>query len=237
MSTYRYTANLIRQTIKQNFDDSDISIDQICYWIQVSANRLRYLRLQKKNLDTGVYLALIEGVKVQVSGGKKYIELPEEIVDIDEDKGIESMTYCQDNEENCESPLTVQFERTSPSEARALMHLPIRKPSPALPFFYRVGNKLYILGLELVDVGCVELYLHTLVNPSHICDLDTEIPVDESQEEALIARVLTLIRFGLLIDNEKKNDGSDSSFDSKNKTALSEANISEQQPQQQPNSG
>ncbi len=231
MATYRYTSNLILQTLQQNFDDRKITIDQINYWIQVVANRLRFQRLNKKNLETSVYLAIFEGVLVEVNGQKKYITLPEEVIDIEEDKGIEYISY--ETQDECENHLQVQFDRTTPSAVRALLNIAIRRPSPSMPLFYRAGNKLYLVGIECVDVKTVEIGLHTAVNPSNICDIDSEIPVDQSQEEILIARVLTLCRFGLVIDQERKNDGSDTSGQQQNKTALTSQQLQEQEQSQQ----
>mgnify|MGYP007044107618 CR=1 FL=1 len=108
MSTYRYTSNLILQTIQQNFDDRKTTIDQINYWIQVVANRLRYLRLNKKNLDTGVYLNVITDIPVLNDGVKKYFELPEEIIDIDGDQGIDYVTNCPSTtDDDCDSVLDI----------------------------------------------------------------------------------------------------------------------------------
>lgn len=233
MPTYRYTTNLILKTLGQEADDRNISFDQVAYWIQVVSNRLRYLRLNKKNLDTGVYLSIIGDIEVKNQGNKKYIELPSEIIDIDGDGGIDYIAYAPDNTEGCESNLIIQGDRIMPSEARTILNIPVSKPSPSQFFYYRTGKKIWILGLECVNIPFMEMCLHTAVNPELICDMDSEIPLDVSQEETLIARVLTLIRFGKLFSDDRDNEGSDTSSNQKNKTAISQTQLQDTQNQEQ----
>lgn len=232
MATYQYTANLILSQLRQVFDDRKTTFNQVVYWIQVVSNRLRYLRLNKRSADTGIYLNIFSNIEIKTSGNKKYIELPADIIEIDKDGGIEYIAYSPEQEDNCDDNLYIQFERTNPSSVQSLLRIPVRSPKPSSPFFYRASDRIYLLGIECVEVKDLEIGLHTSVNPKNICDITEEVPIDNSLEEALITRVISLCRFGLMIDEERKNDGSDNIAEQSNKTALTNLDI-QQQPQQE----
>lgn len=234
MSTYRYTSNLVLATLQQKFSDRKITFDQVNYWVQVVANRLIYQRLNKRNSDTGVYLVGFTGMPVKIIGQRKTIELPDVIVEMEEDKGIDAISYIYEPAISCENPLgEVTFERTMPHEVKSLYALPMRNPRPEMPFFYRTGSTLYLLGIEKINVPYLDMWLHMGTNPQNLLDIDTDIHLDVSQEQVLIAQVISLCRFGMLLPQERLLNGSDNTANEKNETALASAPI-EQQNNQQP---
>ena len=235
MSTYRYLSNVVLSTLQQKFSDRKITFDQVNYWVQVVSNRLIYQRLAKREANTGRYLVSFYGVEVTVTQNRKYITLPAPIVDLEEDMGIDYITYPADVNDNCDLPLgEVTFERCMPHEVKSLYALPIRKPSPSQPFFCREGNVLRLLGLELISVPTLDIGIHMLISPANMLNIDNESLLDLTQEAVLIPQVISLCRFGFLIPQERELNASDDTATGKNNTALASVPISEQQPQQQP---
>lgn len=211
-TTYRYLANLILDKINENADDSQITINHVIFWINIASNRLRLERKTKIKADSGAYLVLIEGVPITVAGRRKFIELPNVILDMDNDNGVAAINYNLNTAPDGVDTLGTKFERISPAAAHSAMHIPIRKPSPTNPFYYRMGDRLSILGLENVRVDTVDLFLYTAVDPTIMVSLDTEVGVEEDQIEPLYAAVMQLMNFGLPSSQSFKNDGKDNSL-------------------------
>lgn len=219
MATYRYVVYDIETSLKQSFDDADISFVQILYWVQVIANRLRsdFYRL---NNEEDSYLATFAPVVVNIDDkGRKYIDLPTQILSLKYDAGVQYITY---NFDTCccgGDPLyQVNFDRTTPAALRNLVADPYTKPSAKNPYFYRVAdkvngisvNRLYLLGLECVDVTDVEIGILSSLDPTDVCNLDDEIPLPPELIHTLISEVLKLGRFVMMVPEERLNDGDDS---------------------------
>ena len=54
MATYRYVCYDLLETFKQTFDDKEISITQVLFWVQIIENRLKSQHIKKnfKNNST-----------------------------------------------------------------------------------------------------------------------------------------------------------------------------------------
>lgn len=217
MASYRYVVYDIEKSLNQAFDDADISFVQILYWVQVIANRLRSQLYNITKEDS--YVSTFRPVTVQTEdNGRKYIELPNSILNLKFDAGVRYITY---NFETCccgGDPLSqVQFDRTTVGELRNLYSDPYTKPTPKNPYFYRIAdkvngvsvNRLYLLGLECVDVVDVEIGILSAMNPTEVCDLDDEIPLPPELLHELISEVLKLGRFVMMVPEERLNDGDD----------------------------
>lgn len=220
MATYRYVAYNVQQSYKKTYDDSDLTLNQILFWINVVAARLR--KENEKEFETGKYLSIFSPVSVQVDTAlhnRKYIDIPADVADLDENKGIQYITY--NYETNCcclgASFAQVIFQPTHPAKAFRLMMDEYEKPSPKQPYFYRVSgvegcgnvNRIYFLGLECVDVKDVEIGLVCNTSSAGECSLDDEIALPQHLIEDLITRVLNLGRFLLISPQENVNEGSD----------------------------
>lgn len=233
MATFRYLAYSILEALKESKDDSDIKLNTVVFWIQVEANRLRKERLEKRILQSGEYLAHFSGVEVKLSGYRKYFALPSDIIDLQNDNGINLVTYHLEDFDYCDNPMTVPFHRTSPAEYWALMSLPTMNATPQQPYFAREGLNVFLYGIEQVNVSSVDVWLYTAVNPTIRVNLDEECPVPEDQISILNYRVMGLVRFGLLMPNDKSNTGSDGNTKAIAKTAISQANIPTENQQQE----
>ena len=209
--TYRVVANDIIKTFKSNFDDADLRLSQVVYWVMVVSNRISYSIIEKGK-HGGKYLCTFDNVEVKDDAkGKKYIDLPAGVYDLQYESGIEYITY-EMEDAVCDPPTFTQvsFEPTTPSRASRLYMRPLEQPSPSQPFFYRVKDRLYFLGVENtpMDLG-VEIGVYAGTDPSKICELDDEVPLGDEHIHTLIQEVLKLGSFLYQQPLERTNDGND----------------------------
>jgi hypothetical protein len=193
--------------LKQNFDDADISLAQVKYWVGVAANRLLMQHIEKR--DSGAFKTRYESVPIQIESGTgyKYIELPKNIIDFNRDGGVDYMSYVP-IDSDCTPPFTwVMFQRTSASAVRILYYTEEETPSPDNPYFYRIGNNLYLLGLECVDVLDLELCVYQTIDPSE-CNFDDEMEFPDELVAILQRYILDIGRFVLSVPKGSVvNDG------------------------------
>jgi hypothetical protein len=217
MATYRFVAYDIEKNLKKTFDDADITLPQIIYWIQVVANRIRQQIYLLNNTD--LFTSTFSSVKVKKDAkGRPYIDLPVQIMNLPNNAGIVYITY---NEKTCccIGPPFAQkvFQSTNITEMITLFGGEYTQPSPSNPYFYRVGekidgvkvNRIYLVGIECIDVKDVEIAVLGTLNPSTVCDLDEELPIPDDRIQELIMEVLTLGRFVSMIPEETVNQGED----------------------------
>lgn len=217
MATYRYVGYDLLTSLRKMFDDADIRMSHVLYWISVIANRIRVDQLGKTN--TGLFTSTFSNIPINTdSSGKKYIDLPASIMDLQNESGVEVLTYCSD-ECNPYPFIKVFFQPTTIGESMVLYMDEYTKPDPKNPYFYRIGDKvdgvkvsrLYLLGIECIEVRCLEAALKCSIDPTKICDLDDEIPIPDERIEELMTGVLQLGRFVMMIPDENINQGSDNS--------------------------
>ena len=211
------------------------------YWVQVIANKLRADEYDAKKQDP--YISTFYPVAVLSDDkNRKYIDLPTQILNVKADGGVRYITYnwetgcCQGD------PLSqVQFDRTTVAGLRNLYAEPYTTPSPKNPFFYRIAdkvngvsvNRLYLLGLECVDVKDVEIGILSTMNPKEVCNLDDELPLSDEQVFLLITEVLKMGRFVMMIPEERVNIGTDENMGVVPKTPVASPRVAqtEEEPQ------
>jgi len=220
--TYRFVAYDLQKSLKKTFDDADITLIQIIYWVQVVANRIRmehYLATQSDLFTSTFYPITV----LTDDKGRKYIDLPTQIMDLPNNEGIAYITYNTDTN-SCHGD---NFAQTffQPVDTMKVQHLYLdeyTKPSPRNPYFRRVGdkvngvavNRVYLLGIECVEVKDVEIAVRSALNPSSVCSLDDNLPIPDERVGDLIQEVLKLGRFVMLIPDERQNDGTDGTANS-----------------------
>lgn len=219
MATYRFMAFSIQEEIKQTFDDASVDINQIIYWIDLMAKRARYDKIRKNKSDA--YLVYFPNiiVKTDTSSKRKYAVLPAPIADLDNDTGIKTITYCNEDSE-CFDPLQKPFSRTTSAASEVLYGNPFRKPTSSNVYFFRSkmlidGSRLdclIFLGLECVDIDCLDMWLYSSESTEFVCDLDQQIDISPEMEKIIYYEVLNLAKFGYLTPTDKKNDGSDTQY-------------------------
>lgn len=217
--TYRQIIGSVMESLKKSGDDTDITPYHVAYWVQMFVNEVRAAYLEE-NEYTGGFLSTFDSVPVQVdSKNRKYIDLPARVITLENEAGIDYITY--DFKNNCccgGDPLNYQqFSKTKPSELRSLYGDEYTKPKPDNPYFYPKGekhnglsiNRAYLVGIECVDVKNVEVGLYCRLDPTDVCDLNDEIPIPDQYTPEVFQSVLNMGRFMMMVPEERVNEGED----------------------------
>lgn len=238
MSTIREMAGSLQISLKKSFDDSDVPLAQIVFWINFYVNKYNSIKIAS-GVDNGLYLSIYTGVPVTVSSsssnpnlvaGRKYVILPTGILDLPGDKGINYISYMS-MDGACGEPFRyVVFDRTIPIGSRVNEFSKYTQPSPATPYFYVVSNYVYLIGIECVSVSEVEMGLFSTFDPFSSCNIDENMPLDPALYADVYRNVLEMGRFVQLIPQHAVNDASDSTQG----TAPTQRVVSINQDQNQP---
>lgn len=219
MSTLlRHIVDDIAVDLGQIVDDKKVQTSQIAFWVTLVGNRLKSQHIGKR--DSGAFLSTFDNIPVQsvsVSDNpneiknRKFFILPKTIYDYDRDGGIEYISYCLDfDAPNCPPAFTnTTFNRTTPGKSRRLYFSEYEKPSPSNPYFYRVQDHIYLLGIECVEIDSIEIGIYASLDP--LTDIDLDAPFEFPEELMIILKrqVLDLGRWALLMPKERLNDGND----------------------------
>jgi hypothetical protein len=215
--TYRYLVYDLSKNFSQAFDDADFTLNQIMYWVMVVSNRLRTQHYLSTKSD--LFVSTFSSVTVHTDAkGRKYIDLPSQVMDLPNNLGIVYITYNVDTCK-CEGPNFAQVW-FSPTNIGSVQHLYLdeyTKPSVKVPYFYRVGqsvdgvsvNRIYLLGVECIKIEDVEIAIRSTLDPKTICNLDEEVNLPDELIQELMMQVLQLGRFVMLMPTENINDGED----------------------------
>lgn len=227
--TYREVVYDIWQSLKQNFDDGELTIAQVLYHVSVSANRLKFQHLDKEYKEQGSiggdYLRIYSNIPIQVSNsstnpnvinGNKYIMLPARILDLPRDGGIKFITYNHLDPNCCYGPNQVNFTRTTPGFGiQRLYANPYEKPSEANPYYYLVededgnGVRVYLLGMECSNISTLRVGCYSYTTASDVKSLDDVVDLPEHLIEVLKYNVISLGKFVLSTADDNINDGQD----------------------------
>ena len=150
--------------------------------------------------------------------GRKYVTLPKQIIDLPNQRGIKYISYTFGDSSNGYSFTQTFFQPTFTGQLQHLYLDEYTKPSPKNPYFYRIGqdfngisvDRLYLIGIENVEIDDVEMAMLSTLNPKTIVDLDDEIPLPDELVLELTAQILQLGRMILMMPEERINQGSDS---------------------------
>ncbi|HHT9135890.1 MAG TPA: hypothetical protein ACFYEK_01455 [Candidatus Wunengus sp. YC60] len=203
-------------TIKQTFADRSVSLAQVAYAYIVVGNKMLGQHIIKR--DSGAFLTQFPDVPILLDAQtqRKYIELPGLIFDFDKDDGIEYMAY-ESTGSKYELPRfsRVKILRTTPAQSEWLMLHPNTAPSPKDPYFYRVNDRIYFLGIEKVPINFIEMGLYLTINPLQKIDIDAPFPFPSELLSDLKRQVMDLIRYSWFFKSDRKNTGADESNDGK----------------------
>lgn len=219
----RVVVDEIRKSLNQVFDDANITPAQIVYWVRITANDLLSKHIIKRS--SGAFLNSFDNIPVLIASSsnstnndviksRKLFQLPKEIFDFDEDRGIEYISYVSDGGPLCPPRFTeVTFQRTTQKKSRWLGTSKYTIPSPENPYWYRTGHNIYLLGIEAIDVPFLEIGIYTPIDPLELIDLNYDQPFNFPSElmDTLKKRVLDLARYSYLFPKESRsNQGDDS---------------------------
>lgn len=212
----RIIVDEIETEIRQTFDDKVVSKAQIAYWVIVVGNTILGQHNEKR--DSGAFLSVFPEIPVKVAQnnsipniikGRKYIELPGEIFDFNNDDGVEYIAY-YNPDENCAPEYQKKtIQRTSPSKLQWLMLNKETKPSPKNPYWTRASKYIYFAGIEEVPVKFVEMGIYMTIDPLEKIDIDKPFPFPAERLHILKRQVTELARYSFLFPDNKINDGSD----------------------------
>lgn len=177
METLRIIWADVKRTLHQGKDDLEIPDLQGWYWTLVVADRLRMQHIVKRR--SGAYLTrfVLNVVADTAFPSRRYVVLPRSIYDLDLDGGIHELNYIR---KECDRPefARVTFARTDPASYRTRQMSFYQKATPAHPYFWREGDKLYLDGVGLIDK--VEAHLYTTL--PDVMDADPDAPLDFPKE-------------------------------------------------------
>ena len=215
----RHIVNDLMVDLRQTFDDQRITEAQVAYWVTIIGNRLKAQHIEKRS--SGAFLTTFAEIPVQVSDitgdnlvrYRKYFDLPDCIFDFNNDKGIDYISYSVEEElPDMPAPLTqVNFSRTTPGSLKGIYANKYTSPDTKTPYFYRSGQRVYLLGIECIDVDSVEVGLYLTLSPITEIDMDAVFEFPEELILVLKKHVLDMGRFALLMTKERVNDGDDMS--------------------------
>lgn len=210
----------IRTTIKQTFDDKEVSRSQVAYMVIIVGNRL--LSQHEGKRDSGQFLVPFADIPVETASdnsemgvikGRKFIRIPSAIFDFDRDKGVGYIAY-YNPDENCKPELYRKtVTRTTPSEIQWLQSNEHTKPSAKSPYWYRAGDVIYLVGLESVPVKYCEAGLFLTIDPVEKIDIEKPFFFPQELLEVLKRQVVDLARYSFLFKRDGSNDGSDTASD------------------------
>lgn len=181
-ATLRYIASDILRSLQQNYDSAEIALPQVIYWIMIHADRLKKMYLGQANYDSGAFVnSFLVDVAVDPDNGRNYFVLPVSIYDFDQERGIEYITYSPGIDSNTPVFTSVQFTRTTIPKSSRLYMREDETPSPSNPFFYRISDRIYFLGVEQIDILEAEVGLKTSFQPVNSA-LDIDVVFDFPQE-------------------------------------------------------
>jgi hypothetical protein len=204
--TWREVIYDVYTSLRQNVDDSKLTLRHVMYWVGVAGNRLLMQHIDKR--DSGAFKTAFIDIPVEIDTdtGYKYIQLPSGIFDFNRDGGVVYLSYSY-KIDDCTPPFTsVQFSRTSVEGSRVLYYTDEEKPSPSNPYFYRIGNKLYLLGVECVNVTMLDGAFYQTIDTME-CDLDEQMPFPDELVAILQKYVFDLGRWVLTVPEDYLNDG------------------------------
>lgn len=202
----RHVIDDLAVTLKQVYDDKIIQRSQIAYWILLIGNTLKAQHIQKR--DSGAFLTtFIVPLVIDPSNGRKYFILPKTIYDFNSDKAIDCVASYPGADG---SQFTKQtYGRTTKKTAERLTYSRYEKPSPTEPYFYRINQRIYTLGIEGVDIKELEVDLFTALDPLLTINIDEYIDFPDELMSTLRTQVIALARYSYIFPQERTNDGQD----------------------------
>jgi hypothetical protein len=229
LSTWYEIADDIKTTLKSKYDDANITLAHVVYWLRIFGDRLLMQHQQKKDTTTYVQNFHIPANMITPDWrGEKYFVLPQDIFDYDGDNGIEYITYF-------DGLRYVPFGRTTPGAIPRLYFTIEETPRPDNPYFYRMKDlakqdAIFLLGFECINVPDLDIGLRTTLTGVIPCNLDEQMPFPDELLVILQNQVLNIGRFVLLTPQDRSNTGTP---ETEEVTPSQAKVITAKQPQQQ----
>ena len=205
--TYRQTLYDIQSLLKQTYENKEFDDELVLFWIEMYANRLRKQHDEKANTDTFLHVYKQVPIYTEQNSNLTYISLPENVFDLERDRAIRYITY-DFNIDNYIHPMaSVEFHRTTRETMKRLYFTEEESPRPDNPYWYRIGNTIYLIGIECIDTQYVEIGILATMNPANVCKLDAQFEFPEELYAILQVQILSIGKFGLMIPEDATNKG------------------------------
>jgi hypothetical protein len=223
--TYRDLIRTVSESLKIDFADSDITIEQVAFWIANASTRI--LGKQLSIREDGRHLQTFTNIPILIQYDsddnileyRKYIELPSPILNLNKDRGIHWLAY-----QKMSKPLSgaaskikkwtepVYFYHSTLRTVRWLTESPYERPSENNPFRVLVNNKVYLFGIEHLPGEIVKLnaalYCPVTYDIS-TSKLDDVIVLNQEQILQVISDVQSFGKWVLTVPSEKVIEGAD----------------------------
>lgn len=206
-ATLRYVVYDILRDLKQGYPDAAITPFQMTYWVLVHADRLKKLHIEKR--DSGAYVVpFTVDVEVDPYNGSNYFELPTNIYDMHKDRGVEFIAYPATFDSDFSNLAGTLFTMVNRGEIRRLYFREDEKPSPSNPYAYRLQDRIYLIGVEQINLTSVDVGLYTTFDPANL-NMDIDQPFDFPQDllSILKRQILDMGRFTMRLPKDLMNDG------------------------------
>ncbi len=205
MATWRTFVFDKFSSLKKDYDDTDLLLNQVIYYATLAVNTTMMQHLTKT--ESNAYLTFFDVNVTRDPGlGWYSFDLPQGIFDLDKDKGINFVAY---NHKDRGRWLCVPFQWIRHEKLWRTRKSPYECPSPSNPYFARVGNTVLLYGVETIPLSTVSIGLYVTVPVAPTIDLDEEIPLDEAHLFFASSMMDNLLKWAMVITPEKYNDGSD----------------------------
>ena len=236
MNTYRYIANDIRTSLKQIYDDADISMALVVYWMHIFGDALKKQHIEK--YSSGAFVSVFRNVPVAADIDTNmpypFVELPQGIYDYDMDNGIDYITYPYSYTQGRKQMVgNVKFTRTSFGALERLNMREEERPSPSNPYFVRSGERVYLIGVERINLASVEMGLKTTFDVTATITLDDPFDFPEHLLPLLRRQILEMGRFVLMVPDNLRNDGTSQDVETTVPSTRAMGSAIQQQQQQQ----
>ncbi len=215
MATTRQLVSSVDIQLGQLSDDSKIYKNQLYLWATWLVNKYRSFKFQ--TTDSGAYISILPSVAVikapstvspDIITGEKYSALPQVILDLEGDRGVDYITYSRnDYPDNVDLGVIGTFTRIGAKQARRLYYSEYETPAASNPYWYRHGNYIGYLGIKDINISTVEMGLITAFDPFVSHDIDDNLDILSEYADEIFKDMIEMGRFALLIPGDRINDG------------------------------
>lgn len=212
--TIRFVLYDLLNDLKQTVDDSQLTPFRVYYWMCIVGDKLKRQHVAK--YDSGAYVTRFDNIPVSVDSttGRNFFTLPSPIYDFDGDSAIDYIVYSPEIDLSLPTFASSNFTRTSVAKAARLYYRDSERPSPSNPYFYRQGDRVYLLGVEEINITKIEAGLKVSFGPADLLvDIDQPWDFPVHLLSILKMEIMNLGRFVLQVPQDLENDGKN--FDSK----------------------
>lgn len=238
-TTWRILANGIREALKENFADREIGLREIIWWCKVAMNKQKGDRMEKDGVVTGKDVVFFGGVTVNtypsnagsLLHNKKYVDLPNVIISMEYDRGIDYISYQLPSNMQIDTPL--YFSRMTLQQIEMVKKSPFEKPTYKNPAYVLLNNTIVLFGIENLPIDKIDLNLIVAENPDiRETTWDEEVIASEEDILAVVQTVLQLGNWVLLTPKERVVEGADLRNVRYDRSTLQLGNQQQPQPQQ-----